>query len=120
MLPRDTEQVWNLLKDQPVLAGFVLVGGSALTLRIDHRVSEDLDLAWTQARLPRNRLEALRRAAEEALRLASLRYRAGLLPLTDLLATDAEASAARAVAVEASTAVTLAYYRLLHAQGDLR
>jgi outer membrane protein len=59
-------------------------------------------------------------AAEEALRLASLRYRAGLLPLTDLLATDAEASAARAASVEASTAVTLAYYRLLHAQGDLR
>jgi len=61
-----------------------------------------------------------RAAAEEALRLASLRYRAGLLPLTDLLATDAEASAARASAVEASTSVTLAYYRLLHAQGDLR
>ena len=38
MLPRDTEQVWNFLKDQPALAGFVLVGGSALTLRIDHRV----------------------------------------------------------------------------------
>jgi hypothetical protein len=66
VLPRDTEQVWNFLKDQPVLAGFVLVGGSALTLRIGHRVSEDLDFAWTQARLPRNRLEAMRRAAEEA------------------------------------------------------
>ena len=68
----------------------------------------------------RDAANAARAAAEEALRLASLRYRAGLLPLTDLLATDAEASAARAVAVEASTAVTLAYYRLLHAQGDLR
>jgi hypothetical protein len=66
VLPRDTEQVWNFLKDQPALAGFVLVGGSALTLRIDHRVSEDLDLAWTEARLPRNRLEALCRAAEAA------------------------------------------------------
>ena len=66
MLPRDTEQVWNFLKDQPVLAGFVLVGGSALALRIGHRVSEDLDLAWTQARLPRNRLDALRRTAEAA------------------------------------------------------
>ena len=66
MLPRDTEQVWNFLKDQPALAGFVLVGGSALTLRIDHRVSEDLDLTWTQAHLPRNRLGALRHAAEAA------------------------------------------------------
>jgi outer membrane protein TolC len=59
-------------------------------------------------------------AAEEALRLASLRYRAGLLPMTELLAADAEASAARAVETDASTAVTLAHYRLLHAQGDLR
>ncbi len=61
-----------------------------------------------------------RAAAEEALRLATSRYRAGLLPLSDLLATDAEASSARAAEVEASTAVTLAYYRLLHAQGDLK
>jgi outer membrane protein len=68
----------------------------------------------------RDAANAAHAAAEEALRLASMRYGAGLLPLTDLLATDAEASAARAVAVEASTGVTLAYYRLLHAQGDLR
>lgn len=64
MLPPETERAWNFLKDQPALAGFVLVGGSALALRIGHRVSEDLDFVWTERRLPRNRLEALHRAAE--------------------------------------------------------
>lgn len=59
MLPAATERVWNFLKEQPALAGFVLVGGSALALRIHHRQSEDLDLVWTERRLPRARLEAL-------------------------------------------------------------
>lgn len=59
-------------------------------------------------------------AAEEALRLASLRYRAGLLPLSELLAADAQASGARASETEASSAMTLAHYRLLFAQGELR
>ena len=61
-----------------------------------------------------------RAAAEEAVRLAGSRYNAGLLPLTDLLAADAEATAARAMETEATTAVTLAHYRLLHALGELR
>jgi outer membrane protein TolC len=68
----------------------------------------------------REAARAGRAAAEEALRLADSRYRAGLLPLTDLLAADAEATAARAMETEATTAVTLAHYRLLHAMGDLR
>lgn len=59
-------------------------------------------------------------ASEEALRLASLRYRAGLLPLSELLAADAEATSARAAEVAATTDVTLAHYRLLHALGELR
>jgi outer membrane protein len=68
----------------------------------------------------RDAARAGRAAAEEALRLATLRYRAGLLPLTELLAADAEATAARAAEVEASSAVFLARYRLLHAMGELR
>jgi len=63
VLPPDTESVWDFLKREPALGGFVLVGGSALALRIGHRLSEDLDLAWSELRLPRARLEALRRAA---------------------------------------------------------
>ena len=63
MLPKETENVWNFLRVQPALGGFILIGGSALALRISHRWSEDLDLVWAGARLPRARLEALRRVA---------------------------------------------------------
>lgn len=57
LLPPETERVWNCLKQQPALAGFVLVGGSALALRIRHRRSDDLDIAYPAHQLPRARLE---------------------------------------------------------------
>ena len=66
MLPSATEKVWDFLRTQPALAGFVLVGGSALALRIHHRRSEDLDLAFPETHLPRVRLEALQRVAMQA------------------------------------------------------
>lgn len=66
MLPSVTEQVWNFLKEQPALAGFVLVGGSALALILRHRRSDDLDFIYPEARLPRQRLEALLRQATES------------------------------------------------------
>ncbi len=50
MLPPDTQEVWNFLKEQPALAGFILIGGSGLALRIEHRLSEDLDLACCESR----------------------------------------------------------------------
>ncbi len=90
---------------------------------LERDLAVGLDAARAEdAIAPERRDAALagRDAAEEALRLAGLRYRAGLLPLTELLAADAEAATARAAAIEASTAVVLAHYRLLHAQGDLR
>ncbi len=59
MLPPATKQLWNFLIDQPVLAGFVLVGGSALALRLNHRLSEDLDFAFIGENLPKERLQAL-------------------------------------------------------------
>jgi len=65
LLPPATEKVWNYLKEQPALAGFVLAGGSALALLIRHRLSEDLDLVYPDVRLPLQRLEALRRKAAE-------------------------------------------------------
>ncbi len=66
MVPPETERVWDFQKAQPALSGFVLIGGTALALRIAHRRSEDLDLAFPEARLPRVRLEALRRQAAES------------------------------------------------------
>lgn len=63
LLPPKTESVWTFLKDQTALAGAVLVGGSALALRIQHRLSEDLDLVFCAPTLPRAGLDALRRIA---------------------------------------------------------
>lgn len=45
-LPAETRQLWLALMHEPLLRGFVLIGGTALTLRIGHRLSEDLDFAY--------------------------------------------------------------------------
>jgi hypothetical protein len=66
VLPPNTERVWNFLKDQPALEGFILVGGTAIALHLGHRLSEDLDLAFPSSRLPRKRLDSLRHIAAEA------------------------------------------------------
>ena len=66
MLPPETEKTWHFLSTQRALGGFVLVGGSALALRIHHRLSEDLDLAWPAPSLPRARIDALRHSADAA------------------------------------------------------
>lgn len=65
MLKPETQALWDQIRDKPALHGFVLIGGTALAMHIGHRVSEDLDLAWPGARLPRQRITALRRALEE-------------------------------------------------------
>lgn len=83
----------------------------------------DLESARSDASLAVERRTVARAtatAAEEALRFATERYRAGLLPLTDLLATDAEAARARQARVDADAQVLLAHYRLLRARGELR
>jgi hypothetical protein len=49
--------VWEYLRGQPALSGFTLIGGSALALHLKHRLSEDLDLAFSGPELPRSRLE---------------------------------------------------------------
>jgi hypothetical protein len=60
MLPPPTEELWLRLKNEPLLAGWFLLGGTALSLRIAHRISEDLDFAWPQVgKLPRAALETL-------------------------------------------------------------
>ncbi len=66
MLPPETDKIWKFLKEQPALDGFVLAGGSALAMTIGHRLSEDLDFIYPENRLPRQRLDVLRRAAGES------------------------------------------------------
>jgi hypothetical protein len=55
----DTRAVWLRLEREPLLSGFVLIGGTALALRIGHRVSEDLDFAYLGDLLPVSRLRLL-------------------------------------------------------------
>lgn len=43
MLPEATQSVFDDIKDCPGIEGFLLVGGTALSMRLDHRLSEDLD-----------------------------------------------------------------------------
>jgi hypothetical protein len=62
MLRAETDKVWNFLRLQTGMNGFVLVGGSALALRISHRFSEDLDVAFSKLILPSSRLDALARS----------------------------------------------------------
>ncbi len=59
-------------------------------------------------------------AATEALRLASARYAAGLLPQSELLSAEAGAARARQDEIAAAAGLVLAHYRYLHAIGELR
>lgn len=58
-LPASTRRLWSELKTQRLLNGFVLVGGTALALRMGHRLSEHLDFIWPEKKLPRERLKRL-------------------------------------------------------------
>ena len=51
--------MWDAFDGHPLLKGFVLIGDTALTLRIGHRVTEDLDLAYTVSKLPKVQIGAL-------------------------------------------------------------
>jgi len=37
LLPETTKKLWLELRDEPLLAGGILIGGTALALRIGHR-----------------------------------------------------------------------------------
>lgn len=52
MLPATTLKLWERLKDEPLLRNAVLVGGTALSLQIHHRRSDDLDFLYPAVRLP--------------------------------------------------------------------
>lgn len=43
LMPESTQKIFTRLKDDSRLAGFTLVGGTALAIQIGHRISEDLD-----------------------------------------------------------------------------
>ena len=52
LLPENTKKLWATICSKPVardFSGFILVGGTALSLRIGHRISEDLDFVWAHS-----------------------------------------------------------------------
>ncbi len=59
MLPPETDKAWKALKEDTLLSGGILVGGTALTLQIQHRISEDIDILFPTTKLPRQKLQLL-------------------------------------------------------------
>lgn len=52
LLPEPTRNLWLRLRVESLLKDAILIGGTALTLRIGHRRSEDLDFAFLSEKLP--------------------------------------------------------------------
>jgi predicted nucleotidyltransferase component of viral defense system len=71
-LPPQTRTLFERLKGEYLLENMLLVGGSALALQIGHRLSEDLDFASLEPKLPTARLDALMAALEGEGRQVSL------------------------------------------------
>ena len=57
-LPAATARVFAHLYAEPLLAGFTLIGGTALSLQIGHRQSEDLDFYFPAEQLPARAINA--------------------------------------------------------------
>ena len=58
-LPENTRNLWETMAASPHLAGFVLIGGTALALQIDHRISQDLDFFWHKEKLPLDQINSV-------------------------------------------------------------
>ena len=65
-LPAATAQVFAHLYAEPLLSGFMLIGGTALSLQIGHRQSADLDFYSAAAQLPSRTLNAVLANARRA------------------------------------------------------
>jgi len=59
VLPERTETLLRAIDGCAAASGLLLVGGTALALRIAHRRSADLDFAFASLRLPRRKLDEL-------------------------------------------------------------
>jgi hypothetical protein len=59
LLPKETAKLWQKLSTEKLLGKAILIGGTALTLRIGHRQSEDLDFSFQSLKLPTKEINAL-------------------------------------------------------------
>lgn len=65
-LPEDTRAVFEFLTKDPALKDFTLIGGTALSLQIGHRLSEDLDFWMPNGELNKLDISMLIRRARDA------------------------------------------------------
>ena len=65
-LPVATAKVFAHLAPEPLLSGFTLIGGTALSLQIGHRQNEDMDFYWPAERLPSRTINAVLANARRA------------------------------------------------------
>ncbi len=95
----------------------------AVAEELARRIEVERQEAASRMNLAAGRAQAMRAgraAAEEALRLGEARYKAGLLPLSELLSTDAEAARARLAELDAEANIVMSRYDYLHAVGELK
>ena len=65
VMPPATAKIFEEIRENPLLSPFILIGGTALSLHIGHRVSEDLDFITLLPKLPRVALKELQRELEK-------------------------------------------------------
>ncbi|MCB5190664.1 nucleotidyl transferase AbiEii/AbiGii toxin family protein [Methylobacillus arboreus] len=58
-VPPRTAEVFKALTRQPLMSGFNLIGGTALSLQIGHRLSEDLDFWLPAEQMSSARIDAI-------------------------------------------------------------
>lgn len=58
-MPERTRRVFQALAKEPLMRGFVLIGGTALSIQLGHRLSEDLDFWLPAAAMSKERVDAI-------------------------------------------------------------
>lgn len=58
-MPERTRSVFDALSNQPLMSGFILIGGTALSMQIGHRLSEDLDFWYPSDQLPKSNIDTV-------------------------------------------------------------
>ncbi len=58
-MPERTRRVFDALAKEPLMHGFVLIGGTALSIQLGHRLSEDLDFWLPSAAMSKDRVNSI-------------------------------------------------------------
>lgn len=64
VMPAPTAWLFEKIQTNPLTSPFILIGGTALSMHIEHRISEDLDFITLLPKLPRAALNELQKELE--------------------------------------------------------